>query len=186
MVARLVPLGVKTIQLRIKHQPEEFVRAEVQAALAACDEHHAQLILNDYWEIAIDEGIGFVHLGQEDLDEADIFALRAAGISIGVSTHDELELDRALAIVPEYIALGPIYPTASKAMHWEPQGLEAITQWKEAIGNIPLIAIGGLTIDRAADVLAAGADCLAVASDIALHPNPEAQTLKWLEMLKGV
>jgi thiamine-phosphate pyrophosphorylase len=121
-----------------------------------------------------------VHLGQTDLDSADIPALRRAGVRVGISTHDSSELERGLALKPDYIALGPIYPTLLKAMPWPPQGLGRITEWKRRIGVTPLVAIGGLTVDRLAGVFEAGADSAAVVSDIVKHPDPEARMAEWL------
>ncbi len=121
-VTKLVPIGTKLIQLRIKDQPDSEVRRQVREAKAVCTQHGADLIVNDYWQVAIDEGCSWVHLGQEDLVDADVTALRRAGIRIGVSTHDHAELDKGLSIDPDYVALGPIWPTVLKQMPWAPQG----------------------------------------------------------------
>ena len=119
---RMLPLGVKLVQLRIKDQPPDMVRAQLTEARDLCRDHDAVLVVNDYWELAIELGCDWLHLGQEDLDTADLGAIRAAGIRLGISTHDDAELDRALALDPDYIALGPIYPTILKKMKWERQG----------------------------------------------------------------
>lgn len=180
---RLLPLGIKLVQLRVKDEPPEVIRAEIRAAKGLCGEHGCTLVVNDYWQMAIAEGCEWVHLGQEDLDTADLDALRAAGIKLGISTHDEAELDRALACKPDYIALGPIYPTILKKMKWDQQGLEKLTEWKARIGDIPLIAIGGMTPDRAPGALLAGADVVSAVTDITLNPDPEAQVRTWLRVL---
>jgi len=179
-VKRLAPLGVRLVQLRIKEQPQERVRGEIREARACCAAAAVQLIVNDHWQLALEAGCDFVHLGQGDLDGADVTALRRAGVRLGVSTHDEGELSRALALQPDYVALGPIYPTLLKAMPWPPQGLERITQWKRRIGAIPLVAVGGLTLERLPGVFAAGADVAAVVTDIVRHLNPEARVREWL------
>jgi thiamine-phosphate pyrophosphorylase len=179
-VARLTPLGVRLLQLRIKERPPEAVRAEVHAARALCMATGAQLIVNDHWQIALDEGCDFVHLGQGDLAAADLKALRRAGVRVGISTHSHEELECALAAAPDYVALGPIYPTLLKVMPWRPQGLARLGEWKQRIGPLPLIAIGGLTLERLAGVFAAGADVAAVVTDIVRHQNPEARTQAWL------
>ena len=179
-IGRLAPLGVRLVQLRIKERTAEEVRAEVRAARALCAAAGMQLIVNDYWEIALSEGCDFVHLGQGDLAGADLTALRRAGVRLGVSTHDHEELERALRAAPHYVALGPIYPTLLKVMPWQPQGLERIREWKGRIGAMPLVAIGGLTLERLAGVFAAGADVAAVVSDILRDRNPEARTREWL------
>jgi thiamine-phosphate pyrophosphorylase len=179
-VRRLVPLGVRLVQLRIKEQPQVTVRAQIREAQAYCAAAGAQLIVNDYWRLALETGCDFVHLGQGDLDEADVAALRRAGVRLGVSTHDEHELERALALQPDYVALGPIYPTLLKQMPWEPQGLARIGEWKRRVGALPLVAIGGLTLERLAGVYAAGADVAAVVSDIVRAAQPEARIRQWL------
>jgi thiamine-phosphate pyrophosphorylase len=179
-VGRLLPLGVRLVQLRIKVGSIAQVRSEIRTAKALCSLAGAQLIVNDYWSLAMAEGCDFVHLGQGDLDAADVPALRKAGIKIGISTHDEAELARALTFQPDYVALGPIYPTSLKVMPWAPQGLGRITEWKRRVGQIPLVAIGGLTAERLPGVLNAGADIAAVVTDIVQHSNPEGRTREWL------
>jgi len=180
---RLVPRGVRFVQLRLKDAPEHEVRRQITRAMALCARHDAQLVVNDYWRAAIELGADFVHLGQEDLAAADVPAIRAAGIRLGVSTHDRDELAKALAVQPDYIALGPIYETKLKKMKWAPQGLERIGEWKAAI-PCPLVAIGGITVERLPSVLAAGADSIAVVTDLITHPDPEARTREWLAALK--
>lgn len=182
---RLLPLGVKLVQLRVKERSDEETRREIRAAKALCDAAACQLIVNDYWQIAIDEACDYIHLGQEDLDGADLAAIRRAGIKVGISTHDDAELERALALDPDYVALGPVYPTILKQMKWGPQGLDRVSEWKRRIGGIPLIAIGGLTVERAPGVLAAGADVVSVVTDITLNADPEARTRAWLAATRG-
>lgn len=179
-LARLLPLGVKLVQLRIKDRPEAELRAQIAAARGVCAQHGAQLVVNDYWRLAIDAGCDFVHLGQGDLDAADIAALRRAGVRLGVSTHNEAELERALALSPDYVAIGPIYPTLLKEMAFAPQGLARIGDWRKRIGDIPLVAIGGLTPERAIAALAAGADSACVVTDILRNIDPEARTREWV------
>ena len=179
-VERLVGTGARLIQLRVKDRPEAEVAGETRAALAICKTAGAQLVVNDYWRLALDLGADYVHLGQEDLDGADLAALRAGGVRLGVSTHDEAELERALALKPDYIALGPIYPTILKAMRFGPQGLEKIGVWKARVGAIPLVAIGGLTVERGRACLAAGADVVSVVTDITLNADPEARAREWV------
>ena len=181
-VARAVPLGVKLVQLRIKDAPEEVLRAEITTALDLCRQHGALLVVNDHWQLAIELGADWLHLGQEDLDSANIPAIRAAGLKLGLSTHDHAELDRALALAPDYIALGPVYPTILKKMKWTEQGLDRLTEWKARIGDIPLCAIGGMSVARAPGAFAAGADTVAAVTDITLNAAPEARMREWLEV----
>ena len=177
---RLVPLGVKTIQLRLKDAPADVVRREIAASLDICAQHGCQLIVNGYWREAMSLGAGYVQLGQEDLAEADVPALKAKGVRLGISTHSTDELAIALAVQPDYIALGPIYETRLKVMKWAPQGLDRVADWKRRIGALPLIAIGGITPQRADGVVAVGADSVAVITDFFTHENPEARVGQWL------
>jgi thiamine-phosphate diphosphorylase len=177
---RLLPVGVKLVQLRIKDRPDEEIREQVVTAKSLCARAGACVIVNDYWRIALDEGCDFVHLGQSDLDEADVPALQRAGVRIGISTHSHEELERALAFSPDYVALGPIYPTTLKVMPWAPQGLERIAAWKRRIAPVPLVAIGGLTVERLPGVFNAGADSAAVVSDVIRHATPELRAREWI------
>ena len=179
-VARLVGAGAKLIQLRIKDRAESEIEREARAALAICESSGATLVVNDHWRVALAIGAPFVHLGQEDLDEADLGAIRWAEVKLGVSTHDEAELERALQISPDYIALGPIFPTILKAMRFGPQGVERIGEWKRRVGDIPLVAIGGLTVERGRQCLAAGADIVSVVTDITLNADPDARAREWV------
>ena len=177
---RLVPLGVRTIQLRLKDASPEEVHRQIRESLAICRAKDCQLIVNDHWREAIALGADFVHLGQEDLAEANVQAIKTAGMKLGLSTHDETELDIALAVKPDYIALGPVYETKLKAMTWAPQGLDRVRTWKTRIGTLPLCAIGGITPERAPGVVAAGADSVAVITDFITHAEPEARVRAWL------
>lgn len=184
-VARLVPIGVKLVQLRIKDRPLSEITKHIRDAKHICARHDCQLIVNDYWSVALDEGCDFVHLGQEDLRDADLGALRRAGVRTGISTHTAAELEKALTLAPDYVALGPIFETRLKKMKWGPQGLDRVGEWKRRIGGRPLVAIGGLTPERAQHALQAGADSTAVVTDILLHPDPEARTRAWLRATRG-
>jgi len=181
---RLVPLGLRTVQLRVKDVDSGEVRRQIAAGLAVARACGCQLIVNDYWREAIDAGADYVHLGQEDLAAADRAAMKAAGLRLGISTHSEDELACALAAAPDYVALGPIYETKLKVMRWAPQGLETIGRWKGRIGNLPLVAIGGITLERAPSVIAAGAQSVAVVSDFITAADPEARILTWLDWAK--
>ena len=179
-IRRLLPAGARLVQLRIKDRAAHEVREEIRESRQLCARAGAQLIVNDHWQLALEEGCDFVHLGQGDLDTADLGALRRAGVRIGISTHDHAELERALGVEPDYIALGPIYPTLLKVMAFAPQGLKRIGEWKHRIGGLPLIAIGGITLERLPGVLAAGADSAAVVTDIVRNPDPEERMRAWV------
>jgi thiamine-phosphate pyrophosphorylase len=183
-VERLTGIGARLIQLRVKDQPVDVLRQEIRASKKICARAGAQLIVNDYWQLALEESCNFVHLGQSDLDTADIQALRKAHVRIGISTHDHAELKRAQALRPDYIALGPIYPTVLKQMPWAPQGLERIVEWRRRVGNVPLVAIGGLTVERVPGVFAAGADSAAVVTDIVRNADPDQRTREWIQVVE--
>ncbi len=179
-IERLVPLGIKLVQLRIKDAAPETIHDHVRRAQTICAAQDCTLVLNDHWRIAIDTGCDWVHLGQEDLDAADVDAIRAAGLRLGISTHDKAELARALLLEPDYVALGPIYPTILKQMKWNQQGTAKLTTWRALIGDTPLIAIGGMNIDRAAGAFDAGADVVSAVTDISLNASPEDRVRTWL------
>ena len=177
---RTLPLGVKLVQLRIKDLSGDPLKEEITQARRLCRAHGATLVVNDHWQAAIDAGCDWVYLGQEDLDTADIAAIRRAGIRLGLSTHDHAELDRALLHDPDYVALGPVYPTILKKMKWHEQGLDKLTEWKHLIGDIPLVAIGGMSVERAAGALNAGADIISAVTDITLNHDPEGRVRQWI------
>jgi thiamine-phosphate pyrophosphorylase len=183
-LGRLVPVGVKTIQLRLKDAGPDRIRHQIIESLKICARHDCQLIVNDYWQQALELGADFIHLGQEDLAAADIDAIHAKSVRLGISTHSEEELAIALAARPAYVALGPIFETKLKVMKWSPQGLDRVTQWKERIGALPLVAIGGITPERAGNVLAAGADSVAVITDFITHSNPVERVREWIELAR--
>ena len=179
LLARLLPHGIRLVQLRVKNKPENLVRSEIEKAIALCAAYRCELVVNDYWREAIELGAGFVHLGKEDLATADLSAIKAAGVKIGVSTHSIEELEAALAAKADYIALGPIYATTLKAMPWPPQGLPRIAEWRSRVA-CPLVAIGGITLHRAPLVLASGADSVAAITDIVTSQDPEKRVENWV------
>jgi thiamine-phosphate pyrophosphorylase len=181
-VARLALLGVGTIQLRAKNLSEADALQMVKDALDVINGTGARLVVNDYWRAAIEAGAKHLHLGQEDLTEADVPAIRAAGLTLGLSTHDDEELETALRAEPDYVALGPIFPTTLKSMRFAPQGIAKITEWKKRVGDLPLVAIGGIKLEHAPDIYAAGADSIAVVSDVTQNADPDARVRGWLEV----
>jgi thiamine-phosphate pyrophosphorylase len=179
-VARLTALGVGTVQLRAKDLDDGAALQIVSDALAVTKGTNTKLVVNDYWRAAVVAGAKHLHLGQEDLAEADLAAIRDAGLTLGISTHDDSELETALRAKPDYIALGPIFPTTLKSMRFAPQGIAKITEWKNRIGNIPLVAIGGIKLEQSAAIFAAGADSIAVVSDVTQNADPDSRVHDWL------
>ena len=180
-VARLALLGVGTIQLRAKNLSEADALQTVKDALEVIKGTAARLVVNDYWRAAIAAGAEHLHLGQEDLAKADVAAIRGAGLTLGISTHDDAELETALAAQPDYVALGPIFPTTLKSMRFAPQGIPKITEWKKRVGSLPLVAIGGIKLEHAPEIFAAGADSIAVVSDVTQNADPDKRVRAWLK-----
>ncbi|MCT4713520.1 thiamine phosphate synthase [Enterobacteriaceae bacterium H18W14] len=181
-IARLLEAGVRTLQLRIKDKPDEEVEADVVAAIKLGQRFEARLFINDYWQLAIKHRAYGVHLGQEDLDVANLDAIRDAGLRLGLSTHDNMEMDRALAARPSYIALGHVFPTQTKQMPSSPQGLEQLAAHVKTLGDYPTVAIGGISIDRVPAVLATGVGSVAVVSAITQAADWRVATAQLLEL----
>ncbi|EOC3062702.1 thiamine phosphate synthase [Cronobacter dublinensis] len=181
-IARLLEAGVRTLQLRIKDKTDADVEADVRAAIDLGKRYHARLFINDYWRLAIKHQAYGVHLGQEDLQTADLNAIRAAGLRLGVSTHDDMEIDVALAVRPSYIALGHVFPTQTKQMPSAPQGLAQLAAQVQRLGDYPTVAIGGISLARAPAVLETGVGSIAVVSAITQAADWRAATQQLLEL----
>jgi hydroxymethylpyrimidine kinase / phosphomethylpyrimidine kinase / thiamine-phosphate diphosphorylase len=178
---KLLPLGISTAQLRIKKDNnEKQIEEEIIRSIEIARRYSCRLFINDHWQLAIKHNAYGVHLGQEDLDTANIDELLKSGIRLGISTHSYAEVARALAYKPSYIAIGPIYSTSTKAMHWQPQGLENLKRWRRSL-PYPLVAIAGITLERLPAVIEAGADGVAVIKDILNDQDPIAKAKGWLQ-----
>ena len=189
-VQRLLGWGVRTVQLRIKaadHSLAEIalqVRAVVEAGRAVPG---AQVFVNDHWQFALAAGAYGVHLGQEDLNTADIEALRRAGTRLGLSTHTPAELARAHAVQPSYLAIGPVYATTLKVMPYDPVGLERLKLWAPQAAPYPVVAIGGISLERLPGVwacLGGENDGVAVVSAVTLATDPQRAALQGLKLTK--
>ncbi len=181
-ITRLLDAGVRTVQLRIKDKTDAEVEIDIAAAIALGQRYHARLFINDYWRLAIKHQAYGVHLGQEDLQTADLDAIRNAGLRLGVSTHDDMEIDVALAVRPSYIALGHVFPTQTKQMPSAPQGLAQLAAHVKRLGDYPTVAIGGISLERAPAVLETGVGSIAVVSAITQAPDWRAATQELLEL----
>ncbi|KWH25737.1 thiamine-phosphate pyrophosphorylase [Burkholderia multivorans] len=167
-VERVLDCGVQTVQLRVKGAAPDALRREIARAVAAGRRYpDARVFINDHWQIAADEGAYGVHLGQEDLETADLAALARAGLRLGLSSHGYYEMLRALHERPSYLALGPVFATATKAVAAPPQGLARIARYARFAGpRVPLVAIGGVGLDALPAVLATGVGSVAVVSAV--------------------
>lgn len=184
-VLLLLDWGVRTVQLRLKADACDAatLRAEVSRAVAAGRAiPGAQVFINDHWRLALDAGAFGVHLGQEDVDTADLAALRAAGVRLGVSTHTPAEMSRAHAVQPSYVAIGPVYPTTLKAMRYDAVGLARLRAWTARLQpRYPVVAIGGIDLVRAPGVWACDVDGLAVVSAVTQAADPSAAVQAFLD-----
>lgn len=173
-IERMVKAGASTVQLRNKTLQGDDLYREIERSVAACQDSETQLFINDYWQLAIRAGAYGVHLGQEDMDTADLDAIKAAGLRLGLSTHSVAELDRALSVRPSYVASGAIFPTTTKNMPTAPQGLDNLRQYVQQAGETPVVAIGGIDLNNAEAVLQTGVSSLAVVRAVTEAENPEA------------
>jgi hydroxymethylpyrimidine kinase/phosphomethylpyrimidine kinase/thiamine-phosphate diphosphorylase len=181
---KLLPLGVTTIQLRIKNLPMEEVDEQIRKASILARQYRCRLFVNDYWQSAIKHQSYGVHLGQDDLKTADLGAIEKAGLRLGVSTHCYREVARALALRPTYLAIGPIHATTTKEMKFAPQGVEAFRRWRRSL-DYPLVAIGGIFYENASELIEAGADSVAVVRDIVRATDLKARVSLWHDLFKN-
>ncbi|MBD2802377.1 thiamine phosphate synthase [Xenorhabdus sp. 42] len=184
-IERLLEAGVRTLQLRIKDKPEEQVEKDIQSAIALGRHYHARLFINDYWRLAIKHHAYGVHLGQEDLDIADLNAIQQAGLRLGISTHDQNELARAKTLRPSYIALGHIFPTTTKEMPSSPQGLDSLKHQVDITPEYPTVAIGGISLERVPDVVATGVGGVALVTAITKAKDWRQATARLLHLIEG-
>lgn len=179
---KLLPLGVKTIQLRIKNLHGESLEREIKRSVLLAKKYSATLFINDYWELAIQFGAEGVHLGQEDLAKADIARIRQSGLYLGISTHCYYEVAAAHTFNPSYIACGPIYCTTSKVMSFNPQGIEQLQRWRRTL-QYPLVAIGGINLERLPNILKTKVEGVSLISAITKAADPGMVTKQFLRIM---
>ncbi|NVJ68571.1 MAG: thiamine phosphate synthase [Gammaproteobacteria bacterium] len=182
---RLLPLGITTIQLRVKDLVDEELESEIQKAIQIAEQYQARLFINDYWQLAIKHRAYGVHLGQEDLDTADIEAISKAGLRLGISTHCYYEVARAHAIGPSYLACGPVYHTESKQMPWIPHGVENLNYWVDTMHEYPWVAIGGINRERIPEVAQTGVSGIAMISAITQAEDPESTAKHMMQIINN-
>ena len=182
-VEKLLPFGIRLIQLRIKDRNRSGLAEEIRDAIRLAEEYDAKLFINDHWRHAIEWGAWGVHLGQDDLDPTALMELRKAGVRLGVSTHNLAEIENALQHDPSYIAIGTVFQSPSKKLNYTPLAVEGFRELRE-LTNLPVVAIGGVTLERAPDLLEAGADGLAVISSITHAVDLPRRIADWLNLFE--
>ncbi|MEJ8858010.1 thiamine phosphate synthase [Variovorax robiniae] len=184
-VGRMARAGVPTVQLRFKSNDPRAVEREVRAAIDAVAGTSSLLFINDHWQVAIDAGAYGVHLGQEDIDEADLGAIRTAGLRLGLSTHGYAEMLRVDALSPSYIAMGAVFPTTLKDMPTAPQGPARLAAYARLLRDYPLVAIGGIDLGKLPDVLPSGVGSVAVVRALVAAESPEAEVERFKQVLQN-
>ncbi|WP_423062830.1 bifunctional hydroxymethylpyrimidine kinase/phosphomethylpyrimidine kinase [Candidiatus Paracoxiella cheracis] len=169
LLKKLLSLGISTIQLRIKNKTFNL-DDDIKQAIKLAKHYDAKLFINDYWELAIKHNAYGVHLGQSDIEAADIHKIHAAGLHLGISTHCYYEVARAHALNPSYLACGPIFPTTTKIMPFKPQGIEGLARWRRTL-DYPLVAIGGIDFEKYRSVMETGVNGVAMISAISMLTN---------------
>ncbi|MEJ8847527.1 thiamine phosphate synthase [Variovorax rhizosphaerae] len=184
-VGRMARAGVPTVQLRFKSDDPRAVEREVRAAIDAVAGTSSLLFINDHWHVAIDAGAYGVHLGQEDIDEADLDAIRAAGLRLGLSTHGYAEMLRVDALSPSYIAMGAVFPTTLKDMPTAPQGPTRLAAYARLLRDYPLVAIGGIDLGKLPEVLQSGVGSVAVVRALVAATSPETEIERFKRALEN-
>ena len=174
-IARLVELRVPTVQLRFKSDDHKAIDQQVQAAVKAVEGSDTLLFINDHWQHAIDAGAYGVHLGQEDMVDAPLDAIKSAGLRLGLSSHGYAEMLKAHAAQPSYLALGAVFPTTLKRMATAPQGLGRLGMYARLMQGQSLVAIGGIDLESLPAVMRTGVGSAAFVRAITAAVNvPEA------------
>ena len=183
-IARMAQAGISTVQLRFKTDDKAAVAKEVAASVAATQGTNTLLFINDHWEEAIAAGAYGVHLGQEDMQEAPLEKIRSAGLRLGLSTHGYKEMLLADSHSPSYIALGAVFPTTLKRMVTAPQGLGRLERYAQLMQNYPLVAIGGIDLERLPAVVKTGVGSVAVVRAITESESPEATAIAFQRAIR--
>jgi thiamine-phosphate pyrophosphorylase len=182
-VARMARAGVPTVQLRMKSEDPFAVSREVKAAVQAVQGTGALLFINDHWQAAIEAGAYGVHLGQEDMVDANLESIRAAGLRLGLSSHGYAEMLRADAFSPSYLAMGAVFPTTLKRMATAPQGAGRLHAYARLMRHYPLVAIGGIDASNLAQVKTSGVGSFAVVRAITAASEPEQAAAELMRLI---
>ena len=178
---KLFDTGASLIQFRVKDKSQSDVFDLVKRAVKLSQKYSfSKLIINDYWEAAIECGAFGVHLGQEDIKYADLSTLRSSGLRLGISTHSFWEVSCALHLSPSYIACGPIFQTRVKKMPWLPQGIRNLSYWVRILPK-PLVAIGGINLSNLESVKKTGVEIISLINGISSAVSPQQAFLTYKE-----
>lgn len=183
-IERCLKAGIKTIQLRVKDSSDADLEEKIATAITLGKKYDARLFINDYWQLAIKHSAYGIHLGQEDISVANLAEIKQAGIRLGVSTHGFYEMLRAHNYRPSYLAFGAIYPTTTKDMTGQIQGLEKLKHFVPLMHDYPVVAIGGIDLARAEEVAKTGVGSIAVVRAITEAADPEAAIVELESVLK--
>ena len=182
LIQEFLEAGARLVQVREKHMPDDLLLKSLGPIRRACHRAGARLILNDRPRLALEAGADGVHLGQTDAPAEEARRLLGASALIGLSTHNRHQFDKALLEAPvDYLSVGPIFPTTGKEDPDPVVGLEELRRLVRRT-SLPVVAIGGIRLDRSIQTWAAGARTLAVISDICEAPSPGAQVRRYLQL----
>jgi thiamine-phosphate pyrophosphorylase len=183
-VKRMVEAEIPTVQLRLKSEDKKLIKKQINESVKAAEGSRTLLFINDYWQEAIEAGAYGVHLGQEDLEIADLDAIRSAGLRLGLSTHGYTEMIYADRFCPSYIAMGAVFPTNLKKMATAPQGLGRLYKYAQLMNHYPLVAIGGIDEESIHAVAQSGVGSVAVVRAINGSSDPKAAVKRLQELMK--
>lgn len=183
-VKRMVDAELPTVQLRFKSEDRFKIKKQIRAAVEAVQNSNTLLFINDHWQEAIDAGAYGVHLGQEDMEIANLEEIRSAGLRLGLSTHGYAEMAYADRFCPSYIAMGAVFPTNLKKMPTVPQGLGRLYQYAKLMSHYPLVAIGGIDQDSIRAVSKSGVGSVAVVRAITQAKDPKAAVKHLQELMQ--
>ncbi len=178
----LTQTTISTVQIRLKQLAQSELEEQIATACQLSQQFNCRLFVNDHWQLAMKYKAYGVHLGQEDLQSADLAAIKHHGLRLGISTHCYHEIAHAHAIAPSYIAYGPIYETLLKEMPYCPRGLASLRHWVKLLAQYSTTAIGGISEARATEVLDTGVNSFAVVSAISTADDPIAAARRLLHL----
>ena len=184
-VKRMVDAEVPTVQLRFKSEDKNKIKKQIRESVKAVQDSKTLLFINDYWQEAIEAEAYGVHLGQEDLETADLDAIRDAGLRLGLSTHGYAEMAYADRYCPSYIAMGAVFATNLKKMATAPQGLGRLYQYAKLLSHYPLVAIGGIDQDSIHAVAKSGVGSVAVVRAITQAKDPKAAVKQLQDLMRA-